>query len=47
LAISLAAMVLGWTMALRALALLHAWAPAAGLGFLVLVGWGLARMARI
>ncbi|MDR7543105.1 MAG: hypothetical protein QN120_02505 [Armatimonadota bacterium] len=47
LAVSLVVMALGWALALRALALLHAWAPAAGLGFLALVGWGVVRLARI
>jgi len=47
LGLSLAAMVVGWALALRALSLLSAWAPAVGLGFLALVGWGVVRLARI
>lgn len=43
LMVSLAGLVIGWILALRALAEINAWGPLAGVAFLVLVIWGLIR----
>lgn len=47
LLVSLATMLVGWLLAFRALYQLGAWGPIAGLAFLMSVGWGISRMARI
>lgn len=43
----LASMLVGWVFALRALAQLGAWGLLAGLAFLIAVGWGVFRAARL
>jgi fucose permease len=47
LLLGLASMALGWLLAFRALHLLGAWGLLAGLAFLLAVGWGILRAARI
>ncbi len=45
--VSLAGMIVGWALALRALAQVSFWAALAGMGLLGLVAWGVTRAARI
>lgn len=47
LLLGLATMMVGWLLALRALTEFGAWGPIAGLAFLMSVGWGILRAARI
>lgn len=47
LLLGLATMMVGWLLAFRALHQLGAWGPLSGLAFLMAVGWGISRMARI
>ena len=46
LLVSLAGLIIGWVLALRALADLSAWGPFAGVAFLSLVIWGLIRASE-
>lgn len=45
--VSLTGMLVGWALALRALAQVSFWAALAGVGLLGLVAWGVTRAARI
>jgi hypothetical protein len=47
LLLGLATMMVGWLLAFRALYQLGAWGPLVGLAFLMSVGWGILRAARI
>ncbi len=44
---SLATMLAGWVLALRALSQIGPWASVAGVAFLAMVGVGLVRAARV
>lgn len=46
LLVSLAGLIIGWVLALRALADLNAWGPFAGVVFLSLVIWGLIKASE-
>ncbi len=46
LLVSLAGLIIGWILALRALADLSAWGPFAGVAFLSLVVWGLMKASQ-
>lgn len=46
LLVSLAGLIIGWILALRALAEISAWGPLAGVAFLGLVIWGLIKASE-
>lgn len=46
LLVSLAGLIIGWILALRALADISAWGPLAGVAFLSLVIWGLIKASE-
>lgn len=46
LLVSLAGLVIGWILAMRALAELTAWGPLAGVAFLGMVIWGLIKASQ-
>lgn len=46
LLVSLAGLVIGWVLALRALTEVSTWGPMAGVGFLSLVIWGLIKASE-